>query len=154
MANSRRIWPTFTARSGRKGARAPASFDQLVGAQEERFGDREAEYFGSRQVDDEIELGRLFDGDVARLRPTQNLVDIVGGAPEQVGEVWSIGHQTSCFDVVPRPVHRRKSRADRQDVDPNPVGVYERVGTDIKRFAAALECLEGGVRDILRMPDF
>src|SRR5215475_4426625 len=75
-------------------ARAPASFDQLVGAQEERFGDREAEYFGSRQVDDEIELGRLFDGDVARLRPTQNLVDIVGGAPEQVGEVWSIGHQT------------------------------------------------------------
>jgi hypothetical protein len=29
---------------------------------------REAERFGSRQVDNEIELGRLFDGDVARLQ--------------------------------------------------------------------------------------
>jgi hypothetical protein len=47
--------------------------DKLIGAQQERFGDREAEYFGSRQVDNEIELDRLFDGDVARLRPTQNL---------------------------------------------------------------------------------
>jgi hypothetical protein len=54
--------------------------DKLIGAQQEPFGDREAKRFGSRQVDNEIELGRLFDGDVARLRPAQNLVDIVGGA--------------------------------------------------------------------------
>jgi hypothetical protein len=37
----------------------------------------------------------------------QNLVDIVGGAPELVREVWSIGDQTCRFDVVPIPMHRR-----------------------------------------------
>jgi TIR domain len=42
--------------------------------------------------------------------------------------------QTSGFNVVPRPVHRRQSRAQRGGVDANPVGVYERVDTDIKRF--------------------
>ena len=65
-------------------------------------GTVEAERLGGVQVDDEIELGRLLDRDVGRLRPAQNLVDIVGGAPEQVREVWSIGHQTARFDVLPR----------------------------------------------------
>ena len=50
-------------------------------------------------------------------------------------------------------VHRRQSRGERQGVDANPVGGYERVGTDIKRLRAALERLEGG-RDILGSPDF
>ena len=50
-------------------------------------------------------------------------------------------------------MHRRQSRAQRQGVDANPVGVHERVGHDIKCVGAALERLEGG-RDILRSPDF
>ena len=88
----------------------------------------ETERLGGGQIDDEIEFGRLLDREVARLRPAQNLVDIVGGAPEQVREVWSIGHQTSRFDVLPKTVHRRQSRAERQGVDANSVGGYERVG--------------------------
>ena len=116
-------------------------------------GTVEAERLGGRQIDDEIELGRLLDRDVGRLRPAQNLVDIVGGAPEQVREIWSIGHQTSRFDVLPEAVHRRQSRAERQGVDANAVGGYERVGHDIKCIRAALERVEGG-RDILRSPDF
>jgi hypothetical protein len=43
--------------------------------------------------------------------------------------------------------------AQRQGVDANPVGAYERVGTDIKSLRLALERPEGG-RDILRLPDF
>jgi hypothetical protein len=39
-------------------------FDNLVGAQQERFRDREAERLGGRQIDDEIELGRLSFGDL------------------------------------------------------------------------------------------
>jgi hypothetical protein len=31
--------------------------------------------------------------DIARLRPAQNFVSIVGGAPKLVREVWSIGHR-------------------------------------------------------------
>ena len=45
----------------------------------------EAERFGGRKIDDEIEFGRLLDRDIAGLRPAQNLVDKIGGATEQTG---------------------------------------------------------------------
>jgi hypothetical protein len=38
-------------------------------------GIAEAERLGGRQIDNEIKLGRLFDRDVARLRPAHNLVE-------------------------------------------------------------------------------
>jgi hypothetical protein len=47
-----------------------------IGPQEKRLGDRQAERLGGRQIDDEIELGRLFDRDIARLRPAQNFVSL------------------------------------------------------------------------------
>src|SRR5215472_18299318 len=85
------------------------SLDHLVGAQQERLRDRQPECLRSRKIDDESELCGLLDWDVTWLRPAQNLVDIIGGAPQQVGEVRSIGHQTSRFDVLPIKVHRRQS---------------------------------------------
>src|SRR5437588_6794741 len=57
-------------------------FDHVIGAREDRRGHVEPERLGSGQVDDEIELGWLLDRQVARLRSMQNLVDIVGRAPE------------------------------------------------------------------------
>src|SRR2546425_4178307 len=105
-----------------------ASLDHLVGTQQERLGDLEVERLGGGQVDDEIELARLLDRDVARLCPAQNLVDKIGGAPVQVRSVWSIGHETSRFDVLPNGMQRWQSRAQRQGVDANPVAVCERVG--------------------------
>jgi hypothetical protein len=52
-----------------------ASFNHLVGAREQRRGNVEAERPRGGQIDYKIEFGRLFDGDVCGLRPTQNLVD-------------------------------------------------------------------------------
>ena len=63
------------------GTSRAALFDHLVGAGEQRFGDREPKRPGGDEVDDQIELGRLLDGKIARLRPAQNLVNVVGGAP-------------------------------------------------------------------------
>ena len=51
------------------------SLNHLVGAQQERVRDRQAECPGGRQIDDEFESGRLFDRDVARFGSAQNLVD-------------------------------------------------------------------------------
>src|SRR5262245_15601163 len=52
--------------------------------------DRQPERLGRGQIDDEIEFGRLLDRDVARLRATQNFIDITSSAPEKVQKVRSI----------------------------------------------------------------
>ena len=83
----------------------------------------------------------------------REFIALLGGAAVQVREVWSIGHQTSRVDVLPRTEYRRQSRGQRQGVDANPVGVCERVASDIKCVRAALERLKGG-RDIIRSSDF
>ena len=57
------------------------SFDDLVGAQQEPLRDVQPESLGGGQIDDEIELGRLLDGQISGLCPTQNLVHVFGGAP-------------------------------------------------------------------------
>ena len=96
------------AASGHAAAAPPSKRDELAPSHSITSSARassvggivEAERLGGRQVDDQIELGRLLDREVGRLRPAQNLVDIVGGAPEQVREVRSIGHQASRFDVL------------------------------------------------------
>ena len=129
------------------------SFDHLVGAGQQRRWHFETKRLCGDKIDDEIEFGWLLHRDVARFRPMQNLVDKVGRAPEQVGNICSIGHQASSFDALPITVHRWYAHSQCQCVDTNPVGVYERVGTDIKCIRTALERVEGG-RDILNSPDF
>src|SRR5262245_45092284 len=44
-----------------------ASFDHLVGAGEEGFGDRQADPFRRFDVDDQLELGGLLNRQIARL---------------------------------------------------------------------------------------
>src|SRR6266566_354171 len=87
------------------------------------------------------------------LGPTQNLVNQVGRAPEQVRDVCSIGHEAARFDVGLLTMQRRQSCAQGQTVDLNPVGVCERLGHDIKCICAALERLDGGC-NILRSSNF
>src|ERR1700745_2660151 len=85
-------------------ARGPStpSFDHLVGASEEHWRHVEAEDFGGRQIDDEVEFGRLLHREIGRLRAAQNLIDIVRRSSEKVREIWSIGHQASYLDVLAR----------------------------------------------------
>src|SRR5262249_52810907 len=101
------------------------------------------ERLGGGQIDDQIEFARLLDGDVARFCPAKNLVDIVAGAAELVGQIWSVGHEASRLHVFPSEVDRRQSRGSRQDADANPVDEYQRLGTDNKRVGTASERLKG-----------
>ena len=57
-------------------------FYHLVGAGEQRGWQREAERVGCFQVDEEFKLDRLINRDVARFRPLENLIHVVGHAPE------------------------------------------------------------------------
>src|SRR5262249_37062443 len=51
-------------------------FDHLVSAGEQRRRNLNPKRLRCNQVDDEIELGRLLHRQVARLRPSQNLVNV------------------------------------------------------------------------------
>ncbi len=55
--------------------------DHLVGAHQERFRYREAERLGRLEVDHELELGRLLDGQVGRSSALEDLIDVGRGAP-------------------------------------------------------------------------
>ena len=56
-------------------------FNHLVGAGKQHWRHSEAEGLSGLEVDDEFKLSWLLNGEVGRLRATQNLVDIVGGTP-------------------------------------------------------------------------
>ena len=64
-----------------------ASFDHLVGAQEKRCWQINAECLGGFQVNYRLEFGRLFKGKVSRLGTFENFVDKRSGLPERLGKV-------------------------------------------------------------------
>ena len=87
--------------------------DHLVGAQQERFGDCQAERLGSREIEDELEFGGLFDWDIARFRATENLVNQFGRAPEQVREE-TCGRAISHTNSTPSQVFGSSSLANNK----------------------------------------
>jgi hypothetical protein len=54
-------------------ARSPDLLDYLVRPRQQRRRDRQAECLRGIEVDDQLELGRLFDGQVAGLAPFEIL---------------------------------------------------------------------------------
>src|SRR5215831_15008896 len=114
-----------------------ASLNHLIGAQQERLRDSQPKRLGGGQIDDEIELGRLLNGNVARLRPAQNLVDEFAGAPKQRGQVWAVGHQRAYFNVFAKTAYRCYPCTQRQGADANPVGIDERVADHVECLGVA-----------------
>jgi len=66
-----------------------ASLDDLVGAGEQCRRNLEAKRFCGLEVDDELELGWLFDRHIGRLFALEDSVHIAGGASEQIGNINS-----------------------------------------------------------------
>jgi len=119
-------------RSATTGHNRAGSFDHLVGAGEKSRRNFDPERDCGGQVENEIELGRLLDWQIAWLHASQNLINILGGAPEQIYGTWPIGHKTSRCEKVANAVNGWQPCAQRQSVDAGVVRVYQGIGADIK----------------------
>src|SRR5262245_29299124 len=120
------------------------SFDNLVGAGEQRRRDGESHCLRRDRVDDEVEFGGLLNWNFTCLRSAQNLVDQFGCPAPHVRPIRSIGDQTAGFDVFPHGVYRRESRTKRERADTYPVYEQDRIGQEVQRLGATLERVESG----------
>ena len=84
LLRARRERPRRRRAAEQRDELARASFDHLVGAQQECLWDREAERLDGCQIDDKLELGRLLDRKVSGFSPFENFVDKVGRMSELI----------------------------------------------------------------------
>jgi len=88
-----------------------ASFDDLVGADEDRWRHGEAECFGSFEIDDQLEPGRPLDRQIGRLGALEDLSDINSGLATGSREACSIADQAAGRDVFTILIDRRNGIA-------------------------------------------
>src|SRR5215475_12198509 len=94
-------------------------FDQLVCAYEQRGRHSETERLGNLDINDQLELSRLLDGEVGRLSTLQDLVHEGGKPPEEIDDARPVRHQAPRIRVLTKGVHgRRQVAASSQGGDP------------------------------------
>src|SRR5207249_4630897 len=77
-----------------------ALVDDLVRPPQYRLRDRQAERLGCLEVDGQLELRGLLDGEIGGLGAFENLVYKLGDAAVQVREVHAVGHEPTSFHVL------------------------------------------------------
>src|SRR5205823_6256768 len=82
-----------------RGMRGDALLNDLIRPPQKRRRNRQPKRLRSLEVDHKLELGGLFDGEIARLGALQDLVDVGSRAPKQVREAGAIGRETTYIDV-------------------------------------------------------
>jgi hypothetical protein len=75
----------FPARLPERAGRCLSLPDHLIRLEEDVRGDRQVKGLGGLEIDDQLELGGLLYGQIARLRSFQNLVDVYGGPSKELG---------------------------------------------------------------------
>src|SRR6516225_5650064 len=94
--------------------RWPASFDDLVGAGEQRRQHGEAKCLGGLQVNDQLEYRRLLHRKVARRGAFQDLADVACCTAKGVSQTRPVGHQASFIDVYAPRIHCRELAPSRE----------------------------------------
>src|SRR5882672_4984312 len=86
-----------------------ALLNHLIRALQERRRDRQPEGLRGLEVDDQLELSRLFDGEIGGLRTLENAVDVRGRALHKMLAVVAVGHEPPGLDKISRWNDRRQS---------------------------------------------
>ena len=117
-------------------------FDDLVGAGENRWRDRQPERLRGLEINDQLEVRWLQNRQIGWLGPLQNPSGVNAGlAIESVG-VGAIADQAACCNEYRVPIDRRNSVSLCQRHELGAAAGLERIGGDEKR--AGLQLLEGG----------
>src|SRR5262252_839116 len=112
------------------------SLDDLMGSQQQRLRNREAERLSGLEVDDEVELDRLFDRKIRRLRALENPVYVHGGSTKEIRHARPVPHESPGRHELPctgpRP-HRGPLAGFPKPYEATPVNPEEHVCKDEKR---------------------
>src|SRR6266481_5259789 len=92
-------------------ARQSHSFDDLVSAREDRWGDGEAERLGGVEIDDQLECRRLLDRQIGRLGALEDLPGVDAGLARDGSEAWSVADQAAGRSELAPLVDRRNGMA-------------------------------------------
>src|SRR2546422_5937751 len=85
--------------------RAGPLLNDLIRPREHRRRDGEAQRLRRLQIDHQLELRRLLNGEVARSATLQDLVDVDGGATGLLGKIGRVGYESPRFRVLPEPAY-------------------------------------------------
>src|SRR2546426_1553544 len=85
---------------------AGPSLNDFVCSHKNRLGDCQPERLRGLHVDDQLDLGRLFDGDVPSSRALENLGDVISGAPKYLANIWTIRDQGAFGQLAVPAQHR------------------------------------------------
>src|SRR4051794_13870540 len=131
-----------------------ASFYDLIGAGEERLRHGEAERLRSLQVDHQLELGRLLDRQILRLRALQQLGNLTGGERIKIGDRNPIACKAVSFDnALAELADHRDLRFDAQLADLLSHAIQHCRCNDVNSLGARLpQGLKGG-RESIRSLD-
>src|SRR5215208_1376279 len=124
------------------------SFDDLVGAGEQRLRHGEAERVSGLQVDHQFELGRLLDRQIGRLGALEDLSDVNAGLAENSREARSIADQSARLSELTRDIDRRDGMARGQRRQSHYPAGEEWVGADEERVGMYLHELREGSIDL------
>src|SRR5262249_28749214 len=121
------------------------SFDHLVGERKKRWRNGEAERLRGPQIDDQLELGRLFDRQVSGLFTPENPVHVDCRAFRQGVKVGSVGHEPTGVRKEPVCIDGRQLQAEGKLGNACRFNAHERPGQDNEalrpHLGDRLECL-------------
>src|SRR5262249_12737546 len=122
----------------------PSSFDDPIRPRQHLRWNRQAYLVGGFEIDDELELYRLFYGKVSSLAAFQDFIHKGSGTPVQVVSVHAVAHKPPRFHKICLVVYPWKPALCRELCNPRSIRTEEgavqqkdRVSTP---FACGLEC--------------
>src|SRR5215468_5559617 len=104
-----------------------ASASDVVGADQDRIGNADAEGLRRLEVDHELELGGLLEREVGRLGSLEDLVDVIRGPPMQRRKVGAVEHESTRIDEEAIVVDRDHALIAGEPDQVRRKGIYERV---------------------------